>query len=59
MSEEPLAREERMVETVRRIVMHRERAPRSPQMERSFKRLIWRYTDLLQTKDRVNQDAKE
>jgi hypothetical protein len=34
----------RRAETVRRVITHRERAPRSPQMARALKRLIWRYT---------------
>jgi len=34
----------RMAETVRLVVTRRERAPRSPRMERAFKRLIWRYS---------------
>jgi hypothetical protein len=33
-----------MARTVRLVVSRRERAPRSPRMERAFKRLIWRYT---------------
>jgi len=33
-----------MAETVRQIVTRRERAPRSPRMERALKRLLWRYT---------------
>lgn len=32
-----------MVRAVRQIVTRRERAPRSPRMERALKRLIWRY----------------
>ena len=36
-------RQERMAETVRLIVTRREQAPRSPALERAFKRLIWRY----------------
>jgi len=60
MSNQPEPKEERKAEAVRRIVMGRERAPRSPRMERAFKRLIWRYTGLaLQTKDRENQDVTE
>jgi hypothetical protein len=35
-------------EAVRRIITRRERAPRSPQMERALKRLIWRYTGVEQ-----------
>jgi DnaJ homolog subfamily C member 28 len=37
---------ERMAETVRQVVSRRERAPRSPRMERALKRLIWRYTGI-------------
>jgi hypothetical protein len=33
-----------MAEAVRQVVTRRERAPRSPKMERALKRLIWRYT---------------
>ena len=33
-----------MADTVRRVIAGRERAPRSPRMERALKRLIWRYT---------------
>ena len=33
----------RRAQAVRLIVTRRERAPRSPKMERAFKRLIWRY----------------
>jgi hypothetical protein len=33
-----------MAETVRLVLARRERAPRSPRMERALKRLIWRYT---------------
>jgi len=33
-----------MADTVRQVINRRERAPRSPRMERAFKRLIWRYT---------------
>jgi hypothetical protein len=38
------AKRRRMAETVRLVVSTRERAPRSPGMERALKRLIWRYT---------------
>jgi hypothetical protein len=38
----------RMAETVRLVLARRERAPRSPRMERALKRLIWRYTRSLQ-----------
>ena len=34
---------DRRAEAVRLIVTRRERAPRSPKMERALKRLIWRY----------------
>jgi hypothetical protein len=44
VSQEPDSREVRMAETVRQIVTRRERAPRSPRLERALKRLIWRYT---------------
>ena len=44
MSEESTARKRRMAEAVRQVVTRRERAPRSPRMERALKRLIWRYT---------------
>jgi hypothetical protein len=44
MSDEPNERKARMTETVRLVITRRERAPRSPRMERAFKRLIWRYT---------------
>lgn len=49
---------ERMAETVRLIVTRRERAPRSPRMERALKRLIWRYTRLTKT-ERKDQDEQE
>ena len=49
MSDEPAdtglrARRKRMAETVRLVLITRERAPRSPAMERALKRLLWRYT---------------
>lgn len=44
MSQDPESREQRMAETVRLVITRRERAPRSPKMERALKRLIWRYT---------------
>ena len=43
MSEEATSRNRRMAEAVRLVVTRRERAPRSPKMERALKRLIWRY----------------
>ncbi len=36
--------QERRADAVRQIVTRRERAPRSPAMERALKRIIWRYT---------------
>jgi hypothetical protein len=33
----------RKAQTVRMVISRRERAPRSPKMERALKRLIWRY----------------
>jgi hypothetical protein len=44
MSEDPAAKRKRMAETVRLVIARRERAPRSPKMERALKRLLWRYT---------------
>lgn len=44
MSKESDEKRARKAETVRLVVSRRERAPRSPRMERAFKRLIWRYT---------------
>lgn len=44
MSHEADDRRARMAEAVRQIVTRRERAPRSPRLERALKRLIWRYT---------------
>jgi hypothetical protein len=44
LSEDATGKKERMADTVRRVINRRERAPRSPRMERAFKRLIWRYT---------------
>jgi hypothetical protein len=38
------SRRTRMAETVRLVITRRERAPRSPRMERALKRLILRYT---------------
>jgi hypothetical protein len=47
-----------MAETVRLVVTRRERAPRSPKMERALKRLIWRYTRPAE-KVQGNEDAQE
>lgn len=52
MSGESANRQNRMAEAVRQIVTRRERAPRSPKMERALKRLLWRYS-------RAGQDQKE
>jgi hypothetical protein len=60
MSEEPVDKRERMVETVRLVISRRERAPRSPRMERALKRLIWRYNRTLQkTAQQGEVDAQE
>lgn len=40
-------RQAQMAETVRLVVSHRERAPRSPRMERALKQLIRRYHERL------------
>lgn len=42
------ARQDRMAEIVRKVLTHRERAPRSPRMERALKRLLWRYSQATQ-----------
>lgn len=47
-------RRARMAEAVRQVVSRRERAARSPRMERALKRLIWRYHREL----RVSTDLK-
>ena len=50
---------ERMVETVRLVVTRRERAPRSPRMERALKRLLLRYAQQSgELRDR-SKDAQE
>jgi hypothetical protein len=51
-------RRRRMAETVRLVLTRRERAPRSPRMERALKRLIWRYTQSLQD-DKRSADVQE
>jgi hypothetical protein len=48
MSEEAIDREKRMAEVVRLVITRRERAPRSPRMERALKRLVWRYSQEMQ-----------
>jgi hypothetical protein len=37
-------RREKRAEVIRLVVSCRERAPRSPRLERALKRLIWRYS---------------
>jgi hypothetical protein len=49
----------RMAETVRLVVTRRERAPRSPRMERALKRLIFRYTQPLQDRQERSVDVQE
>lgn len=51
-------RRERMAETVRLVVTRRERAPRSPRMERALKRLLWRYTHPDQAGKRIVDDQE-
>lgn len=46
-----------MAEAVRLVVSRRERAPRSPRMERALKRLIWRYSQ--RERARPAEDRKE
>lgn len=62
MSEESDERKARMAETVRLVITRRERAPRSPRMERAYKRLIWRYTlseGALKEHDKGKVDVQE
>jgi hypothetical protein len=47
-----------MSDAVRRVVTYRERAPRSPRMERAMKRLIWRYAQSIQDR-RDSLDVQE
>ncbi|MEJ2735623.1 MAG: hypothetical protein P8189_19005 [Anaerolineae bacterium] len=47
-----------MAEAVRQVVTRRERAPRSPRMERALKRLIWRYTTPSQNRQ-GSEDVQE
>ena len=51
-------RRKRMAETVRLVLTRRERAPRSPRMERALKRLIWRYTHSSQNDERSTDVQK-
>jgi hypothetical protein len=48
-----------MAETVRLVVTRRERAPRSPRMERALKRLIFRYTRPLTDDQERSVDVQE
>ena len=64
MSGEPAAasseeKRQRMAETVRLVVTRRERAPRSPRMERALKRLIFRYTRPLTDDQERSVDVQE
>jgi len=47
-----------MASMVRLVVSARERAPRSPAMERALKRLIWRYTEPVADDERA-PESKE
>lgn len=47
MIQRTLDERKRMAETVRLVIARRERAPRSPRMERALKQLIWRYNRTL------------
>ncbi len=49
----------RMAEAVRLVLTRRERAPRSPRMERAFKRLIFRYTRRLPDGTERSLDVQE
>jgi hypothetical protein len=49
----------RMAETVRLVVTRRERAPRSPRMERALRRLIFRYTQPPQDRQERSADVQE
>jgi hypothetical protein len=58
MSQRTLDEQKRMAETVRLVIARRERAPRSPRMERALKRLIWRYSHAMQkTEQQGGMDA--
>ena len=49
---------ERMAETVRLVLTRRERAPRSPRMERALKRLLFRYTQRLPDSTERSRDVQ-
>jgi hypothetical protein len=60
MSEDRSRIEERMTDTVRLIIGRRERAPRSPRMERALKQIIWRYNRAIQASTtRGHADVQE
>jgi len=50
---------QRMAETVRLVLTRRERAPRSPGMERALKRLLFRYTQRLPDDTERSPDVQE
>ena len=54
---EPDERRARMIETVRLVITRRERAARSPAMDRAIKRLIWRYSRTLHSSGRDVHDS--
>jgi hypothetical protein len=58
MTNESTRRKRHMAEAVRQVVTRRERAPRSPRMERALKRLIWRYTTPSQNRQ-GSEDVQE
>ena len=63
MSDEPVRasaekKQARMAETVRLVLTRRERAPRSPRMERALKRLIFRYAEGLPDKTERSTDVQ-
>ena len=47
MSQPDNERMQRMAQTVRLVIARRERASRSPRMERALKQLIWRYSRMM------------
>ncbi len=56
MRQQVLEEQKRMAETVRQVIACRERAPRSPRMERALKRLIWRYSREMQKPTRKSKE---
>ena len=63
MSGEPAStdtegKRQRMAETVRLVLTRRERAPRSPKMERALKRLLFRYTQRLPDSTERSRDVQ-